>query len=179
MWSKKKKPYFAIAMKTLSYLPLFLLLFACLQCKSQSTKEITPEMAQNVTRYNAKIDELIGRALANGFRIVREEKLHLRNNVDMLLNISLMEGTWYHFCFIGDPSSTKVKATLFKEGVGDLVQDRIKVKREHEFWTEFSFVCPQSGNYEFIVSQKGPFARPLSYLAVFKKNRVATNSPNE
>ena len=178
MWSKKKKSYFAIAMKTLSYLPLILLLFACLQCKSQS-KQITPEMAQNVTRYNAKIDELIGRALTNGFRIVREEKLHLRNNVDMLLNISLMEGTWYHFCFIGDPSSTKVKATLFKEGVGDLVQDRIKVKREHEFWTEFSFVCPQSGNYEFIVSQKGPFARPLSYLAVFKKNKVATNSSNE
>ena len=152
------------------------MMLATMFCKAQS-RHITPEMQENVKLYNAKIDELIDRTSKNGFHIVREEKLHLRNNIDMIVNIQLLEGNWYHFCFVGDPSSTKVKATLFMEGIGDLVQDRIKVKRENEFWTEFSFICPQSGNYEFTVCQKAPVERPLSYLTVFKMDAAGISSP--
>ncbi len=133
--------------------------------------EITPDMQENVIVYNAKINELVEKNSTRGFHLVKEEKLPMRNNIDMILHISLREGNLYHVCFVGDPGSIKVKATLFLEGVGDFVQDRIKVRRENEFWTEFSFLCPQTGNYELSLLQKSSLSRPLSYLMVFKKDR--------
>lgn len=132
--------------------------------------------------YNEKINQLIDKHTGNGFKIIKEEKLPIRSTIDMVIHVPLYEGDWYHFCFIGDPSAEKIKATLFLEGLGDLVQDRIIVRREHEFWTEFSFVCPRSGNYELTLFQKSEISRPLSYLTIFKKdNEVADElqSPTE
>jgi len=139
-------------------------------CSAQKM-EITPEMQENVILYNAKINELIDKNTRNGLKLVREEKLPSRSNIDLMLHINLREGNWYHFCFVGDPCAIKVKATLFLEGAGDLVQDRIKVRRENEFWTEFSLLCPQTGSYELTLLQKAPVQRPLSYLMMFKKER--------
>ena len=159
-------------MKTLQHLLFCIMVFATSFCTAQQT-EITEEMKENVILYNAKINELIEKNLANGFDLVKEEKLPMRNNIDLILHVNLREGNLYRICFVGDPGSVKVKTTLFLEGIGDIVQDRIKVRRENEFWTEFSFLCPQTGNYELSLLQKSSLPRPLSYMMIFRKKREA------
>lgn len=128
------------------------------------------QMQLQVKQYNEKINELISKNEKNGFHILMEKKLPMKNQLETVLMAPLYEGNWYHFCFIGDPSSEKIKTTMFLEGFGDLVQDRIIMRREHEFWTEFSFMCPQSGQYEFTFFQRCPMSRPLSYFVVFQKD---------
>jgi len=161
-------------MKTLrSFLTILLLNLYSLTSFAQTT-EVTPEMKESVRLYNAKINELIDRHSKNGFTIIKESKLPLRNAIDMVIHVPLHEGDWYHFCFVGDPTSRKIKATLFLNGLGDLVQDRIIVRRENEFWTEFSFICPQTGNYELTLFQKAEVSKPLSYLTIFKRDRTVS-----
>lgn len=154
-----------------SLFQLFILVFLSnLILKAQSDRTLlTAEMKENIILYNSKINEVIERNTLNGFKIIKEEKLPIRSDIDMVVILPLYAGDWYHFSFVGDPSAQKIKATLFLEGFGDLVQDRIIVRRENEFWTEFSFLCPQSGNYELTLYQKSDISRPLSYLTVFKK----------
>lgn len=155
-------------MKTLRFFALLILSYLPFDAISQHI-EITPEMQENIRLYNSKIEELIAKHNSNGFKIIQEEKLPLRSGNEMIIHMPLYEGDWYHFCFIGDPSSEKIKATLFLEGLGDLIQDKLIVRKENEFWTEFSFICPRSGSYELTLFQKNEISRPLSYLTVFKK----------
>ena len=156
-------------MKTLFYFQviIFSLYATNIDAQPMQSKE---DLQENVVMYNAKINELIEKHSSNGFKIVKEQKLPLRSSTDMVITLPLHAGDWYHFCFVGDPSAEKIKATLYLEGLGDLVQDRIIVRRENEFWTEFSFMCPQSANYELTIFQKAEVSRPLSYLTVFKRN---------
>ena len=130
-------------------------------------------LAENVRLYNEKINELTTKAERNGFKIVQEQKIALRNMHEAVIVITLIEGNWYHFCLVGDPSADKIRTSLFLEGVGDIIQDRIKVKREKEFWTEFSFICSRSARYEFTVFQKTALINPLTYLTILKKVRPA------
>lgn len=130
---------------------------------------ITPEMQQAVINYNQKINEEISVHQANGFEIFKEKKFNLASGQDGVMYVQMYEGSWYHFCFVGDPLSIKIKATLFLEGVGDLVQDKVIVSRANEFWSEFSYICPRSGIYEFRIFQKSDIERPLAYVTIFKK----------
>ena len=157
-------------MKTRSALYLLTLLSFISMIGNSQSREINDEMKNNIIIYNSKINEIIQKNTQNGFSIIKEEKLPLRSEIDMVVILPLYAGDWYHFSFVGDPSAVKIKATLFLEGYGDLVQDKIIVRRENEFWTEFSFMCPQSGNYELTLYQKAEISRPLSYLTLFKKN---------
>jgi hypothetical protein len=136
---------------------------------AQTTK-LTPDLIENIQLYNLKINELISKNEGNGFVIMKEEKLAIRSDIDFVIHLPLYKDNWYHFCFIGDPGADKIKCTLFLEGLGDIIQDRIKVQRMNIFWTEFSFLCPTSGNYELSLYQKADIGRPLSYLTIFKKN---------
>lgn len=131
------------------------------------------QMQVQVKQYNEKINELIGKNEKNGFHVLMEKKLPMKNQLETVLMAPLYEGNWYHFCFIGDPSSEKIRTSMFLEGFGDLVQDRIIVRREHEFWTEFSFMCPQTGRYEFTFFQRSPMSNPLSYFVVLQKDAPA------
>jgi hypothetical protein len=144
----------------------------CIASKAFSQSHtLTPEMQDCVTKYNLKINELLSTHQQNGFEILKEQKLPIQSNLDMILHLPLYAGEWYHFSFVGDPSADKIKTTLFLEGYGDIVQDRIKVNRDSEFWTEFSFICPQTGMYELTLYQKCEISRPLSYLTIFKKEK--------
>jgi hypothetical protein len=156
-------------MKTLRIVSIQLLMLLPMMVFAQ-THCVSPEMQDCVRKYNDKINELIDKHSHNGFHILKEQKLPMRSATDMVVSMPLYEGDWYHFCFVGDPSADKIKASLYLEGFGDIIQDRIIVKREHEFWTEFSFMCPQTGNYELTLFQKSEVNRPLSYLTVFKKD---------
>lgn len=135
------------------------------------------ELNTSVRTYNEKINELQSLHTKNGFGVFKEQRIPLQSGIEHVLLLKLVAGSWYHFSYVGDPNSDKINATLFKEGIGDLVQARIHVAQQKEFWIEFSFICPQSGIYELTLRQKCPISRPLSYLTVFQKLApVATNN---
>lgn len=155
-------------MKTLpGYLIFVGLLLACNNLIAQ-TELTAAELALNVKRYNEKINELIAVNEEKGFQITQEKKLPMRDEIDLVIILDLIKDNWYHFCFVGDPSASKIKAALFLEGLGDIIQDRIIVKREKEFWTQFSFRCPETAHYELTLFQDAPLSRPLAYLTVFR-----------
>ena len=137
---------------------------------------LSGDMKEAVKTYNLKINELYDKHTKNGFVVYKEQKLPMQANLDFVINFKLIAGSWYHFSFVGDPSSSKIKAVLFKEGFGDMVQARLFVDRENEFWTEFSFICPQTGIYELSLFQKNEISRPLSYLTIFKKTLDVTKT---
>ncbi len=130
-------------------------------------------MQNNVKLYNEKINELLDVHTGNGFRLNREQRIPMNDAVTNIINMTLEEGMWYHFVFVGDPSYDKLKVTLFKEGIGDFVQDRIK-KKNKEYWTEFSFICPVTGVYEFTCFQRGDMKKPLAYLMLFDRAKNST-----
>lgn len=135
------------------------------------------ELNTSVRTYNEKINELQALHVKNGFGVYKEQRIPLQSGIEHVILLKLVAGSWYHFSYVGDPNSDKINATLFKEGVGDLVQARIQVAQQKEFWVEFSFICPQSGIYELTLRQKCPISRPLSYLTVFQKLApLATNN---
>jgi hypothetical protein len=155
-------------MKTLpSILILLSLLLANPKLHAQDVLS-AEDLAKNVVLYNEKINELIAVNEQKGFKITQEKKLPMRDNVDMVVILELVKDNLYHFCFVGDPSAHKIKATLFLEGLGDIIQDRIIVKKQQEFWTQFSFRCPETAHYELSLYQDTPIDRPLAYLTVFR-----------
>lgn len=131
------------------------------------------ELQENVELYNQKINELVAIHEGNGFKINKELRVPMRSKTSVVLNFPMRAGKWYHFAFVGDPGSTKIKLNLYFEGQGDYVQDKIMVQRDHEFWTEFSFICPQTGMYELELMQKSSIQKPLAYLMIFEKMQTS------
>lgn len=130
----------------------------------------TLEMQQNVKRFNEAINERLAFHTANQFTLFKEQRIQMLNGSNQMVAMKLESGNWYHFVFVADPSCKKFKVNLFKEGQGDLVTDRTG-KRFNEFVTEFSFMCPVTGIYEFNCQQKGKQQRPLAYLMLFKRDK--------
>lgn len=138
--------------------------------------EITDEMKEAERSYNEKILEQIAIHRKNGFEIYKEDRVALIAGQDRSVYITLEEGQWYHFVYVGDPHAGKISVNLFLEGVGDFVNDRLKPQQDGEFWSEFSFLCPQTGNYELSFFQRCPISRPLSYLTVFRRTSSAAGN---
>lgn len=125
--------------------------------------------SNNVKIFNETINEAIKVHSSNNFTLFKEQRIPMKDKIANIINVQLDAGQWYHFVFIGDPSCKKLKVTLFKEGIGDFVTDRTGDKNG-EFATEFSFIAPITGIYEFSCFQKGEMEKPLAYLMLFKKN---------
>ncbi len=149
---------------------IFIFLFIYFGCNViYAQNEPKTEMNESVKLYNEKINEFNRIHAKDGFAVYKEQRIPVQSGNEYVLLIQLTAGTWYHFSYVGDPNSEKIKTYLFKEGVGDLVQARIYPNKQSEFWTEFSFIPPQSGIYELSLFQKCSISRPLSYLTVYKK----------
>jgi hypothetical protein len=159
------KPYIFIFLLFLS--PSIMAQMTDMEAEDNSSYEA--KKANNVTVYNNLINEAIKVHTGNNFMLYKEQRIKMQNREGKIIHMDLEAGQWYHFVFIGDPSCKKLKVTLFKEGVGDFVTDKTGSRNE-EFYTEFSFIAPVSGMYEFTCFQKGEMDNPLAYLMLFKKN---------
>lgn len=142
------------------------------QVSSSDQEPSGSTLADNVKVFNETINEAIKVHTSHDFSLFKEQRIPMKDKIGNIINIHLEAGQWYHFVFVGDPSCKKLKVTLFKEGIGDLVSDRTGDKNE-EYATEFSFIAPITGVYEFTCMQKGEMPKPLAYLMLFKKNASA------
>lgn len=130
---------------------------------------ITPEMKKAEIDYNEKIVELYNHYTNKGFALQKESRINAETRKESQVRMQLNQGEWYHFTFVGDPLSDKIKVKLFLDGAGTMVEDILRVNQTNEFWTEFSFICPATGIYEFSMQQNSSISRPLSYLMLFAK----------
>lgn len=131
---------------------------------------LTEDMKAAEKSYNEKILERMKIHLKNGFGIYQEDRVTLIAGKDRSVYIPLVKGQWYHFVYVGDPHAEKISVNLFLDGLGYVVNDRLKPQQTGEYWSEFSFICPQSGMYELMLFQRCGIIRPLSYLTVFQKS---------
>ncbi|HNB80959.1 MAG TPA: hypothetical protein PLP34_01410 [Chitinophagaceae bacterium] len=148
---------------------LIVFCFSSTLSKAQIAGFTREELNENVKAFNEKINEQIAKHERNGFKLVKEQRIPLRSGHDLQLYLNLFSGEWYHFVLVGDPGADKIRTSLFLNGQGDYVQDKILVRRHEAFWTEFSFICPESGQYEWTLFQKSVLPRPLTYIMLFKK----------
>lgn len=130
---------------------------------------ITPEMKKAEIDYNEKIVELYNLSTGKGFVLQKETRIHAESKKESQVRMQLNKGEWYHFVFVGDPLSDKIKVKLFLDGAGTMIEDILRASQTNEFWTEFSFICPATGIYEFSTQQNSSISRPLSYLMLFAK----------
>lgn len=150
----------------------FLLIFLLNEAFAQdSKKEITPEMKQAVITYNSKINELTKKYDSLNFVVEREGRLKIKSGVESVVNILLQKGSWYNICYVADPLSSKVKTILFLDGQGELVEDRNNVDDDARYWSDFSFMCYETGYYELTFFQKNKIEYPLSYFMIYRKSK--------
>jgi hypothetical protein len=136
-------------------------------------------LQENVKQYHEVIDSLYNLHIHNGLTLVKDNKLPMHDGIETVMHIPLMAGDAYHFVFVGDPDSRKIKLTLFKEGQGDYIQDKIMVKQDGVFWSQFSFACPETGDYELTLYQRSAQPNPLSYLMLFKHPKKVAPAINK
>lgn len=157
---------------------ILLFCFLGYDATAQDSSDIA-HLQENIKQYNAVIDSLYKLHIHNGLRLVKDNKLPMHDGIETVMHIPLMAGDAYHFVFVGDPDSRKIKLTLFKEGQGDYIQDKIMVKQDGVFWSQFSFACPETGDYELSLFQRSAQPNPLSYLMLFKHPKKVAPAINK
>ncbi len=157
---------------------ILLFCFLGYDATAQDSSDIA-HLQENVKQYNAVIDSLYKLHIHNGLSLVKDNKLPMHDGIETVMHIPLMAGDAYHFVFVGDPDSRKIKLTLFKEGQGDYIQDKIMVKQDGVFWSQFSFACPETGDYELSLFQRSAQPNPLSYLMLFKHPKKVAPAINK
>ena len=166
-------------MKVLTLLIISCFSFFALQAQTALSDEAdqsdSAQMARNVKLFNETINAKIAEHTANQFTLFREQRIQMTDKTNQLVAMQLEYGNWYHFVFVADPSCKKLRVSLFQEGYGDIVTDRTG-KSNDEFVTEFSFMCPVTGMYEFTCFQKGEQKKPLAYLMLFTRNKTIKES---
>ena len=108
-----------------------------------------------------KASELTRLHQQRGFIVYKTGTIQSRINEEYPVFIQLEAGRWYHFVLVTDPRVKKFIMRLGFPGIGDFITDKFKPEQGDSFWTEFSFVCPQSGNYLLTFFQKSQESFPV------------------
>ncbi len=123
-----------------------------------------------------KATELISGHKKSGFVTYKSGQILARQNEEFPLYVHLIAGRWYHFVIVGNPDAKKISLRLGLPGLGDFITDRFKPEQTNEYWTEFSFVCPQSGHYLLTLNQKG--LHPMAaHIAILQKPHQIQGQP--
>lgn len=114
------------------------------------------------SKYNEYIDK--------DFWVYRFATFNMERNTEFPILVDMKQGRLYHFLIFMDPESAKVEMKLGKEGIGHIVTYRFKPKSTGEFFTEFSFVCPRSGQYLMTLFQRTSKDKPMGSFGLLVKN---------
>lgn len=92
-------------------------------------------------------------------------------NTELPVLVQMFKGRLYHFMIFTDPSVQKVQMKLGKRGVGHILTDKFWPQRDGEFYTDFTYVCSQTGYYLLTVWQRGGKKKQMTHIAVLQKER--------
>lgn len=130
-----------------------------------------PMLQRNDYRAFQKASELTHLHQQRGFVVYKKGTIQTRINEEFPLFIQLEAGRWYHFVLVSDPRVKKFIMRLGIPGIGNLITDKFKPEQGDSFWTEFSFVCPQSGNYLLTFFQKSQETFPV-HITILQRPRI-------
>jgi hypothetical protein len=89
-----------------------LLLFVLSLSTSFSQDVIRQQTCVNES-YQPQIDSLKRLLSAQGFALVREASMTMESEYEMPVIMPLTQGNWYHFVFIGDPTSRLYEVRMY------------------------------------------------------------------
>ncbi len=104
-----------------------------------------------------------------GYKVYRAATLNMKKNTEFPVYIDLYKGKLYHFLIYADDESEKVIMKMGKEGWGDIITYKFRPSKTGEFCTEFSYICPESGRFLFLLYQRGPKKKPYAHISVLQK----------
>ncbi|MEZ5045979.1 MAG: hypothetical protein R2831_03200 [Chitinophagaceae bacterium] len=139
------------------------------QNNSNTSVELTQQMKEAVVTYNEKVNERIQHYTNQQYKLYKEQRIPMTQNLDQVIQIQMQKGMLYQLCFVGDPLSYKMHLKLFLNGAGLIVQDKVNVLNEGMHWIDVPFLCPATGIYELSLQQKTDIERPLAYMMLFTK----------
>lgn len=96
-------------------------------------------------------------------------------NTELPVLVQMFKGRLYHFMIFVDPSVHKVQMKLGKRGVGHILTDKFWPQRDGEIFTDFTYVCSQTGYYLLTVFQRGGKKKQMTHIAVLQKERGEHN----
>ena len=123
--------------------------------------------------YENLIKQLQKPLQSDSFHLIRSQFLDMERSTEYPILIDLNAGRWYHFIVVGDPEMKKMDVKLFLRSIGNIVTEKLKPEDNgHEYWTQFSFVCPKQGRYILMLNQKGPRKKLKGHLSFYAKRGV-------
>lgn len=135
------------------------------------TVSATPALQRTDFLVSKKAKELSLLHQQRGFVLYKTGTIQSRINEEYPVFIQLEAGRWYHFVLVADPRVKKVVMRLGMPGLGDFITDKFKPEQGDSFWTEFSFVCPQSGKYLLTLFQKSQESFPF-HITILQRPRT-------
>ena len=121
--------------------------------------------------YKPQIDSLKNLLASQGFALIREASMTMESEYEMPVVMPLTQGAWYHFVFIGEPSSKLYEVRMYdwnerqvfykKHQWGDVDGNIINYTYQPQF-TEYHMIKPVQVNKQ---KKKGL----CGYVMMFKK----------
>jgi hypothetical protein len=91
---------------------MLFVLFFCTVTKAQNNDVIRQESCMNES-YKPQIDSLKQLFAAQGYEIIREASMKMESEYEMPIVVSLTQGSWYQFVFIGEPTSRLYEVRMY------------------------------------------------------------------
>jgi hypothetical protein len=104
-----------------------------------------------------------------GFETYKSSDIDMKHDENYPIFVDLQKGKLYQFIFVGDPDANKIEVKLAKEDYGNMVTDRFRVASAGEYWTQFSFIPPVSGQYLLTLYQRANFKDLFGHLTIMRK----------
>lgn len=150
-------------MTTLKSLLVAVLIMFSYLVEAQSINSLLSKVIQ------AKSTSFINKYKLDGFHVLHAADVQMQNRTEFPILMQLKEGEWYHFIVIGDPDAQRIEMKLGLKGIGDIITDRFSGPRTNEYWTQFSFICPVSGNYLMTIYQKGDKRNFVGHVDILQR----------
>jgi hypothetical protein len=123
------------------------------QDEQNGKQRFVPNMRCDNLQIIEKTKELVNKYQAQGYKIYQGGFFNLEHRTAFPIMVHLKAKTIYHFIVVGQPDLTFLQVALGHEAFGgDEVRDRIWNRRDHTYFTDFTYDPPFEGNFLFAVT---------------------------
>src|SRR5689334_11376150 len=103
-----------------------LIMLALCTTSSLSAQEIIRQKQCATEAYQPQIDSLKQLLASQGFALMREASMTMESEYEMPVIMPLSQGNWYHFVFIGDPTSKLYEVRMYDWTQKEVVYKKLK-----------------------------------------------------
>lgn len=152
-----------------NHLLIFLLSFSI--CSFANGQDIIRQVSCFDSTLKSQADSLKKDMTAHGFIVVREATMTMESGYEMPVIVPLTQGSWYHFAFIGDMSSSLYELRMFDYNEKQVVYQKHYGQGMQSNIISFSYI-PKFTEYHIIKPvqvNKKKKKNICGYIIMFKK----------